>query len=47
MRKAELCLIDHFGDLKDNLTAVPFRLIFNKGQMAVQHMPYDFLASCH
>ncbi len=47
MRKTEVCLIDHFGDLKDNLSAAPFRLIFNEGQMVVQYMPYDFLTWCH
>ena len=44
MCKAKLGLAVLLGNLKDNVSAVPLGLVFDKVNMAVQDMPYDFLA---
>src|SRR5262249_53014189 len=41
---AELGLIALLGDLKDDVRAVPLRLVFDKAQMAVRDMPDHLLA---
>ena len=32
-----------FRDLKNNVRAIPLAFVFNKVELAVYHMPYDFL----
>src|SRR5262249_3242220 len=43
VRKAELGLVVLPGDLKDNVSAFPLSLVFDKVNVALQDMPYDFL----
>jgi hypothetical protein len=44
MRKAELGLAVLSADLKDNVSADPFGLVFDKGQFGVSNMPHNLLA---
>ena len=43
MRKAEFGLVVLLNDLKDDVSALPLRLVFDKVNLAVQDMPYDLL----
>jgi hypothetical protein len=43
VRKAEFGLVVLPGDLKDDVSAFPLGLVFDKVNVAVQDMPYDFL----
>jgi hypothetical protein len=43
VRKAEFRLVVLLGDLKDNVSACPLGLVFDKVKVAVQDMPYDLL----
>ena len=44
MRKAEFGLVVFPGDLKDNVSAFPLGLVFDKVELGIRYMPYDFLA---
>ena len=41
MRKAECGLVVLLADLKDNVSAFPLALVFDKVNLAVRDMPYD------
>ena len=43
MRKTDFGLAALLGDLKDNVSAVPLVLVFDKVNVALHDMPYDFL----
>ena len=44
MREAKFGLVTFPKDLKDNVCAIPFGLVFDKTQVAICGMPYDFSA---
>ena len=44
MRKAEFGLVVFPGDLKDNVSAFPLGLVFDKVELGIRYMPYDFLS---
>ena len=44
MRKAEFGLVAFPGDLKDNVSAFPLGLVFDKVKSGIHDMPHDFLA---
>jgi hypothetical protein len=43
VRKAKFGLVALLADFKDNVSAFPLGLVFDKVNAAVQDMPYDFL----
>jgi hypothetical protein len=44
MRKADFGLAALLGDLKDNVSAFPLSLVFDKVDLGVKDVPHDFLA---
>ena len=44
MREAKFGLVAFSGNLKDNISALPLGLVFDKVDAAVRGMPYDFPA---
>src|SRR6202142_3185051 len=44
VRKAKLGFVSLSGDLKDNLGALPLRLVFDESKLGLRYVPHDFLA---
>jgi hypothetical protein len=44
VRKAQLGLVALLGDLKENVSAVPLSLVFDKADLGVKDVPHNFLA---